>query len=476
MLRARGDRAGDAHSGPPEAVTRYTARSDEPRRRERVEHGNAAAGGRTLDDVPRWSRTAAHMRTPRAHSDGVRAFPQQLLDHPTFVARLSWRGGSRVPIHTVEVARSISEATDAVFFCDNSVFHDRLDNAILSALLDAQDRMVLTPLVLKELHPWLKARPTHAMTEAIQNNELRPGARPIPEMGQAGRAAFDYYVGLLLLRRHALAASEARFIDENGRPPDDADRAQLRETAQKDLGPRGFLLAAKGASEVPTDESLVYLAAEHALRTGRPTVILTGDADVEEQFFKLLWLIDTHYRAMLLADRYVLDFAAYGPRQLPRKFAASPQCPFHDDGAILIERGPADLLHVLPAQFRFVAIECWTVGDYFSKMAFGAEQEMARVLDTKDRTGGLSTDRLGGRNLHAWLAPLSLPKPDRGCAVVARDKRFDLPGSDASVAQLDVAHTLANIEHHTGLQGVPVGRVVVRSPKGTPVVYHSNSA
>jgi hypothetical protein len=54
----------------------------------------------------------------------------------------------------------------------------------------------------------------------------------------------------------------------------------MQEEVQRHLGPRGFLLASKGFSELPTDEALVYLAVEYALSTGRPTIILTGDADV----------------------------------------------------------------------------------------------------------------------------------------------------------------------------------------------------
>ena len=68
-----------------------------------------------------------------------------------------------------------------------------------------------------------------------------------------------------------------------------------------------------------TDEAPVYLAVERALITGKQTLVLTRDADVEEQF-KLLWLIDTHYREMLLADRYALH-AAGPPRSAPASLA-----------------------------------------------------------------------------------------------------------------------------------------------------------
>ena len=52
------------------------------------------------------------------------------------------------------------------------------------------------------------------------------------------------------------------------------------------------------------------LVCARARRTGRQTLILTEDADVEEQLFKLLWLIETHYRGMVLADKYAADPAA----------------------------------------------------------------------------------------------------------------------------------------------------------------------
>jgi hypothetical protein len=221
---------------------------------------------------------------------------------------------------------------------------------------------------------------------------------------------------------------------EHGRAPDEAEREVLRKELEKELGPRGFMLAKKGFSDLPTDEALVYLAVEYALSTGRATTILTGDADVEEQFFKLLWLINTHYRGMLLADRYANDFASFKPRPLPERFAAHPACPFEPEGTVLIERGHPDLQHVLPPRPRPVPISCWRLGPYFSMMTFMAEREMNRLLEVKDRTGGLSTDRLGGRNLHPWLGLLPLRPPDSDCAVVARDKRIPLPGSRASIA------------------------------------------
>jgi hypothetical protein len=178
---------------------------------------------------------------------------------------------------------------------------------------------------------------------------------------------------------------------------------------------------------------------------------------------------------MLLAEQYAQDFAAFNPRSLPDYVARLPACPFVPEGTVLIDRGDPDLRQVLPEAFRFVAISCLTMGStYFSEMALGAEQEMLKVLEVKDRTGGLSTDALGGRNLHPWLAPLPLVDADRACAAVAQDRRFPLSGSAAKVASLDIAHAVLPLEQHTSFEGVAAGPVTIDSAAGTPVVYRAS--
>jgi hypothetical protein len=417
------------------------------------------------------------MAAPKANSDGVRRLPAQVLDHPTWMPRLTWKGGPRVPIDPAAVAESIDQARDVAFFCDNSVFHDGLDERILSALITTPKRMALTPLVMEELRPWLMRRPDHRLTQAIKKRDAEPLEVSPPERGHAGRNVYDYYMWLLLMRRSSIAVAERQFEDQHGRKPDPTERTTLEERIHRDLGQRGYMLARKGPGALPTDEQLVCLATTHAIRSGQRTVILTGDADVEEQFFKLLWLMDTHYRGMLLAKRYVQQFALMNPHALPRDIAQHPQCPFEDEGTVLIDRGNADLAHVLPTAPRCVAIACWTVGvSHFSAMTFMAEREMMELLDVKDRTGGLSTDLLGSRNLHPWLAPLPIQGSDRGCAAVARDHRFPITESHATVAGLDIAQAVTNLERHVKLDRVTGGPVTIPSPHGTPVVYHARKA
>ena len=131
---------------------------------------------------------------------------------------------------------------------------------------------------------------------------------------------------------------------------------------------------------------------------------MTRDADVEEQFFKLVWL--THplpghasrgpLRRGLGTDR---------TRAVPDSVLDDPDGPFEPRDAVMFERD-LHLLDVLPEDFHFVGVGCLNAGVYSSLLSFGAETEMARLLRVKDATGGLSSDRLGGRNLHAWLYPL----------------------------------------------------------------------
>jgi hypothetical protein len=106
-------------------------------------------------------------------------------------------------------------------------------------------------------------------------------------------------------------------------------------------------------------------------------------------------------------------------------------------------------------------------------MTFMAEREMTELLDIKDKTRGLSTDLLGSRNLHVWLAPLPLPKSLRDCAAVARDKRVSLGGSRAKIALLDIGHAVMSVERHANLVATNAGTVTIESAAGTPVVYQA---
>jgi hypothetical protein len=332
-------------------------------------------------------------------------------------------------------------------FCDNSAFDDHAPPELWAALLKEPGRLVLTVRVGAELLPWLRSRPDHPVTRALREDHPGIAWRPEPIPGASGRRAFDYYMALLLMRRRVMNLARWAFQREHGRDPEPDEVQRLANEVQRRFGERGRLLATKPVGN-QTDEALVYLAVEHALTTGKQTLILTRDADVEEQFFKLLWLIDTHYRAMLLADRYVERFGTFRVYPVPHSVLDDPNGPFEARDAIMFERS-VDLLDVLPPEPHFVGINCLTAGVYSSQMSFGAETEMARLLRIKDATGGLSTDRLGGRNVHAWLYPVEACRgPYAG---VVYDRRKPIGSDGATVAMLDVEQALSTAETHGDL-------------------------
>ena len=372
----------------------------------------------------------------------------------------------------VPVADSIAQAPpDAVWFIDNNVLDDEVDPAIIEALLAVPGRMVLTPLVMQEARDWLMRRPEHPFVKAIKSGDAKPAEWRPPARGEPGHDVYEYYLALLAIRRNSIKAAELRFTNKHGREPDETERRAIHTHVQRDLSPRGYMLAKKGPAALPTDEALVYLAVHHALTTGRRTQILTADGDVEEQFVKLLWLMNTHYRGMLIAKRYAADFASFRPRSFPETFWSKAGDLFERDGAVLIERGNPNLQQYLPAEAHCVAVSCWRIGKYFSAQTFMAEQEMSELLEVKDRTGGLSTDLLRGRNIHPWLGLLPLPHEDAMAAAVVRDHRLPLSFTNVTVPKLDVLLTMGNCESRIQVEGSLRDRVEIDNPGGTPVVY-----
>lgn len=210
------------------------------------------------------------------------------------------------------------------------------------------------------------------------------------------------------------------------------------------------MLAKKGAEtknpdNLLTDETLVYLAMRHGIKTGREVVILSKDEDILEQFYKLQWLLDTHYRAMLLADGYAAEPSRFVTHPMPTSSDPRLKDVFVGDDDVLVKRplwlirGPG--ASILPLHCRPVIVHCWIVGEKATSMAFCAEREMERLLLTKAATGGLNTYRFGERNLHLWLAPLDIPRHLREYAAVAKDRRapsasgrIEMPLFDANQA------------------------------------------
>jgi len=159
------------------------------------------------------------------------------------------------------------------------------------------------------------------MVKAIRGSHVGIAEHLEPRLGQSGAGC-----SITTCRCCGAPAGHCSarrvFHREHGRDPNPDEEPRLADQIQQHLGQRS--VDRDEAAGNYTDEALVYLAVEHALTTGKQTLVLTRDADVEEQFFKLLWLIDTHYRGMLLADRYVERFSSYRTYPVPDEMLQDP--------------------------------------------------------------------------------------------------------------------------------------------------------
>jgi hypothetical protein len=80
--------------------------------------------------------------------------------------------------------------------------------------------------------------------------------------------------------------------------------------------------------------------------------------------------------------------------------------------------------------------------------SFCAETEMAQMLKVKAMTGGLSTDKFGGRNCTIQTAPLT---PENHKVIVSIGKETMMPFGDYSFGFDDFQNTLFENERSTDL-------------------------
>ena len=363
-----------------------------------------------------------------------------------FVPRLTILGSAKLDYYAEGLSRTVSNASkEALFFCDTSLFDDRTDVRLWEALLNREGKMVIVPPVRKELEPWLSSHANHVAGQAILNEESSVWFLGLHAEDERGQAAFEYYTNLLGFRKRLVRLAAAKFEEEYGRAPSDGELRDLKRELHNEIGPRGYVLAKKGATaegspNLFTDEILVYLAMRTGIETGREVVILSKDEDILEQFYKLQWLLDAHYRSMLLADLYAREPGRFISYPMPKNNKDLEEM-FSGDDNILVERPDWLIMGwtapILPTYCRPVVVHCWIVGDRLSQMAFCAEREMERLLHTKGVTGGLNTYKFGEKNCHLWLAPCEVPKSLRGCAAITQDRRtrsglIEMPLFDAN--------------------------------------------
>lgn len=409
-----------------------------------------------MSDKPRYTRTTRHF-TKSTLSDGD-VFTTRAGNDPTFVPRLSWSLMlEKAEYNAADLCAGIARAADVAFFCDTSIFDDRALAELWLSLFDSRAEIFLTPRVEQELAPWLDKRPDHPVNGALKGGRIK--VRSVAEWSDAEQHSFIHYTNILGLRKRMMGWGELEFERQHGREATEKDISKVRAIVQRAVGERGFLFAKKGAAERAkkgtlsfADEELVYTSVADALRSGRQTIILTKDEDLLDQFYRLVYLIDSNYRSMLIARRYVDDFAWFRSYPIPTRNEWAEA--FVPGSGVLVECHQ-DLPHlVLPTSFQFVAVSAWLIGERHQALTFGAETAINRLLEVKGRTRGMNTDRLGSRNCHLAVSCFSSPGPGIPmCFAVAEDHTVNIAGQN--IPWLELNHGAMGVERFKRMRHSP---------------------
>jgi hypothetical protein len=292
-----------------------------------------------------------------------------------------------------------------------------------SELLQQPGRLVFTIPVIDELEEFLCRKPDHPLYRALMEGHESVLVLEHPPRGTPDSIAEEYYVTLMLCRRSTFDTTKAISEGLNGRKLTRSEEAKIRSNMQRILSRERIVLDAKERSPYLTDESLVYYAVRHALASGQPTMILSSDFDVAAQFRHLIEIVLSHYRAMLIADRYEQEPSLFRPRAISPDVLGGY---FRDEPGVEIDLTVLGPDNPLPSSTPIhVPISCMTATPHHvSEMAFNAETEMKWVLWMKGNTPGLSTNRLNGRNLHAWT--VHVDGVPNGHGIVAHDRHVPL--------------------------------------------------
>jgi hypothetical protein len=398
---------------------------------------------------PKLTRTTRHLLGPGGQSGNLAALdsPDAEAAPPMYRDRLIWEMSPKSPYDPVLLSTAIAQNPNEPFvFVDSSLFDLRTPTAVWNALLSRPHGITIIPSIRAELEPWLHANPGHPATHAIRLRDAAVDVRDYDTRSPGDTRLYQYYANLLGIRKKLLPLLRGMFEVRHGRTPTREELDELKREAHANFGERGYMLLKKGESAAGspnflTDEKLVVTAVMTGIRTGKPVFILTKDEDVLEQFYQMLWLLDTHYRGMLLAKAYVDD---------PSRFIAIP-IPMEDRGFAKAFTGEDNLLVanaldsrelVLPANFTCVRLHCCVMGELMTRMTFIAETQMEELLDVKSETGGLNTRLLDGRNCHLWIGPLPTRREFSGCGAIALEQRRPWPKSTATFSSLDINQAL----------------------------------
>lgn len=176
---------------------------------------------------------------------------------------------------------------------------------------------------------------------------------------------------------------------------------------------------------------------------------------MQVQFYKLLFMIDTHYRSMLFANAYSENTDGYKSEkmmEIDSELLRDRFCGVEDRLIDAQIKPPLRWNALLPHIYRSVMVECWWFANgpeelQVCRMPFCAETEMAEVAKMKARCEGRNTDKFGELNMHNW--PFPSDRQNSGFAALALDRTVNYCGK--RFRALDMIHTVATREGNARL-------------------------
>jgi hypothetical protein len=336
-----------------------------------------------------------------------------------------------------------------------------------------------------ELKPWLHDPRKNKYFHSFVNDYSNETKTPIDSVSLQGLtsnqniiSAAHYYITLLALRK-TVYADTAKYI----RSISDRELSdnEIEKLVQKRVQDRGLTLAKKGQKDFgkinfATDECLLVVAFFHAVLTGKETIILTRDSDLLEQFYKLTYMIDTHYRCMYIAN-HLKDQPLNFEMKAIEALESDNEKP--EDYSIFNSRIDISKAHFvkypmgfsmstcLPLVSNSVCIHVIHFGErkanadnqsvHVDHLIFCAEKEMLSLFEIKGKTNGRNTDKFEDRNFHIRIDPnLENEIP---YMLLAKDRnRFEC--EDFFISAIDYDYVLSR---HEGLSEKRVNAIEINS-------------
>lgn len=404
-----------------------------------------------------WIKNKSHVARHQMYSPPTKKPPagREWVNRLSWISRKYTLDGSFHDKILVKILASENSNVDWVF--DTNFFIANCDERFWKSIIKEKKKLLMPTEIFQELAYWLATKKTNPIAASyVESNIINQDLFKIidlPSKNNAVLMGFQYYVNLLSQRKRFDFLVENQ-LKEKGKS---AAKDSIGNFIVNKIGRRAKRLSSefevsKNKDFFRNDEIIVWKIIIHALMTQRETAVITADEGLFEQFYKSLWFLDTHYRAMLFAEILSCDPFRF---KFSGKYEDKPEDAFI--GFFKTYKKESDTLtELLPFYYNCVPIHCYHIKqNVINEMSFSAESAMSHVIKTKGLTEGNSTAKFGKKNCHIYLG--GLIEKHGNVAVLSDDIKIDFKKNGdvvTKISLLDINLCLSQ----------PEGFVVINEP------------